>query len=46
MSKAEFLGDISEAVPLIDTSVAAGKSIPEVSAQARNGECAAAFPIL
>lgn len=45
MSKAEFLGDLSEAVPLIDTSLDAGKSIPGVSEQARNGECAAAFPI-
>jgi RHS repeat-associated protein len=45
MSNAEFLGEASEAVPLIETSYAAGSSIPEVSGQARSGECAAAFPI-
>jgi RHS repeat-associated protein len=39
---AEFLGEA--AVPL-DVSVAAAKSIPEVSEQARGGGCAAAFPI-
>ncbi|HVI07862.1 MAG TPA: RHS repeat-associated core domain-containing protein [Candidatus Binatia bacterium] len=45
MSQAEVLGELSEAVPLVETSVAAGNSIPEVSAQARNGECSAAFPV-
>ncbi len=45
MSKAEFLGEASEAVPLVETSYAAGSSIPEVSAQARSGECSAAFPV-
>ncbi len=45
MSKAKFLGEASEALPLIETSYAAGSSIPEVSAQARSGECAAALPI-
>jgi hypothetical protein len=45
MSKAEFLGEASEAVPLAETSYAAANSIPEVSTQARNGECAAALPV-
>ena len=45
MSKAEFLGDLSEAVIPFDISKAAASSIPEVMGQARNGECAAAFPI-
>ena len=45
MTKAEVLGELSEAVPLIETSFAAGNSIPEVSAQARSGECAAALPV-
>jgi hypothetical protein len=44
-SEAEFLGEVSEAVPLIETSYAAASSIPEVSAQAQSGECAAAFPV-
>lgn len=42
---AEVLGDASEIVPLVETSVAPTKSIPDVSGQARNGECAAAFPV-
>jgi hypothetical protein len=45
MTKAEVLGELSEAVPLIETSYAAGSSIPEVSSQARSGECSAAFPV-
>jgi hypothetical protein len=45
IGKAEVLGKLSEAVPLIQTSYAAGSSIPEVSANARNGACAAAFPL-
>jgi hypothetical protein len=45
MSEAEFLGEASEAIPLIETSYAAGSSMPEVSGQARNGEYAAALPV-
>jgi hypothetical protein len=45
MSKAEVLGEASEALPLAEVSIAAGKSIPEVGEQAREGTCAAAFPI-
>jgi hypothetical protein len=45
MSKAELLGEASEALPLAELSVAAVRSIPEVWEQARNGECAAAFPV-
>ena len=45
MTKAEVLGELSEVVPLVETSVAAGNSIPEVTAQARNGECSAAVPV-
>jgi hypothetical protein len=45
MADAEVLGELSEAVPLAETSVAAFNSIPEVAAQAQNGECSAAFPV-
>ena len=45
MSKAEFLGEASEAVPVAEVSYEAAASIPGVAAQARNGSCAAAFPI-
>jgi RHS repeat-associated protein len=45
MGKTKLLGEASEAVPLIQTSYAAGSSIPQVSSQARNGTCAAAFPM-
>ena len=34
-SKAEFLRELSEAVPLMETSHAALNSIPDVAAQAR-----------
>ena len=45
MAKAELLGELSEVVPLVETSYAASSSIPEVTDQARNGGCTAAFPI-
>jgi len=45
MSKSEVLGEAAEGVALVDVSYAAGKSIPDVSAQARAGTCAAAFPV-
>jgi RHS repeat-associated protein len=45
IGKAEFLGEASEALPVLEAGYAAGKSIPGVSAQARNGECAAALPV-
>lgn len=45
ISKAEFLGEASEAVPLAEVSHAAVSSVPEVTSQARNGDCSAAFPV-
>jgi hypothetical protein len=45
VGEAEFLGEASEAVPLVETLYAAASSISEVSAQARSGECTAALPI-
>jgi hypothetical protein len=46
ISKAKVLGEASEALPVIETSYEAGKSIPEISSQALNDECSAAFPIV
>lgn len=45
MSKAKFFGEASEALPVLEAGYAGAKSIPEMKEQARNGECAAAFPI-
>jgi RHS repeat-associated protein len=45
-SKAEVLGEASEALPVLHAGYYAGKSIGPVSAEARNGACAAAFPVL
>ncbi len=45
MSKAEFLADASELVPLGEAAVAGVESVPEVMDQARTGTCAAAFPV-
>jgi RHS repeat-associated protein len=42
--KAEFLGDASEALPLLDVSAAAVKSIPDVKKQAQSGTCATVVP--
>ncbi len=44
-SKAEVLGEMSEALPVLQAGYYAGKSIGPVSAEARNGACAAAFPV-
>ena len=45
VTEAKFLGDFSEAAPLFEAAYAAVESIPSVKAQARNGTCAAAFPV-
>jgi hypothetical protein len=44
-SKAEVLGEASEALPVLEAGYYAGKSIPGRMTEARNGTCAAAFPV-
>jgi hypothetical protein len=45
MKNAKFLGEASEALPVLETGYAAGKSIAPVSQAAREGNCAAALPV-
>ena len=45
MSKAETLGEAAEGVGAVDMSIASGSSIGPVAADARKGNCAAAFPV-
>ena len=46
MSKAKLLGEIGDGFLAIEVSVAANSARKDVSEQARNGDCAAALPIL
>ncbi len=45
-TKAEVLGELSEAVPIAETGVAAWNATWDVGKEALNGQCAAAFPVL
>jgi hypothetical protein len=45
MSQAKFLGELGDIYLAGEVSVAAGTATVDVSAEARNGECSAAWPV-